>query len=196
MKHSPWITPLDAANLEMAIRVTVLTLKLEEIKIIEIGVREGYTARGIKEVCDRLSVKLQYTGIDSEHDMPIADPFPEAKVIRKLSNEAVWDIEKAHIIIVDGCHNLKMTALDFLLYKDYVIQGGLMIFHDTGEHIKFFTDYQGEGDRSNPDNWIACRKALALLGMYYSPETRGFELIVDAADSKFHTGGYSIFRKL
>lgn len=196
MKHSPWITPLDAANLEMAIRVTVLTLKLEEIKIIEIGVREGYTARGIKEVCDRLSVKLQYTGIDSEHDMPITDPFPGAKVIRKPSNEAVWDIEKAHIIIVDGCHNLKMTALDFLLYKDHVIQGGLMIFHDTGEHIKLFTDYQGEGDRSNPDNWIACRKALALLGMYHSPETRGFILYLDEADPKHHTGGYTMFKKL
>ena len=190
------ITPLDAANLSMAISATAASLQLEEIKIIEIGVHRGDTARGIKSVCDHIGVKLQYTGIDSEHDMRIADPFPGAIVIRKPSNEAVWDIESAHIIIVDGCHNLKMTALDFLLYKEHVIQGGFMIFHDTGKHIAPFVDYQGEGDRSNPDNWIACRKALQLLGMYDSPETRGFTLVIDDADESFPTGGYSIFKKL
>ena len=190
------ITPLDAANLEMAIRATVASLQLEEIKIIEIGVHRGDTARGIKSVCDKIGVKLQYTGIDSEHDMPIADPFPGARVVRKPSNEAVWDIESAHIIIVDGCHNLKMTALDFLLYKDFVLPKGLMIFHDTGNHIAPYVDYQGEGERSNPDNFIACRKALMLLGLYDSPETRGFKIWLDEAASSFHTGGYTMLQKL
>lgn len=190
------ITPTDAKNLEKSIEHVSSKKQNSEITIVEIGVRDGASARGMKEYCDIMEIKLNYIGIDNQNDMRVAVPFSGARLILKRSDEAYSDVQKADIIIVDGSHSLKCTVLDWFLYKDKLNPGGHMIFHDTGKQIKPFTDYQGEGDKNNSDNWIACRKALTNLGMYSHPEMNGFKIFVDESDLKMHTGGYSIFEKL
>lgn len=196
MNNFGLITPTDAANLEFGIFGLIDELNLQTISILEIGVHSGDTARAMKNVVESIGVKIDYVGIDSQADKPIFPPFEGARVILKSSVDAYWESPVSDIVIVDGCHNLQSTATDFLLYKDRVRTGGLFIFHDTGKHIKPFTDYQGSGDTENPDNWIACRRALDLLGLYDAPELRGFVLLLDSADEDYHTGGYTIFRKL
>lgn len=192
------ITPTDGANLEFCIRLAFKNFETDYLSLTEIGVHDGRTARGIKAYVESLDKQVLYTGIDSQTDFEVKPPFPEARFIVGYSNEVYNRIadNSQHIIIVDGSHSLTATAVDFLLYKSKVASKGLMIFHDTGKHIKPFTDYQNIGIKENPDNWIACRSALSLLGLFDSPETRGFKLILDEADDSYHTGGYTAFMKL
>lgn len=192
------ITPTDGANLEFCIRLAFKNFETDYLSLTEIGVHDGRTARGIKNFVESQGKNLLYTGIDSQTDFPMGKPFEGARFVVGYSNEVYNRIpdNTQHIVIVDGNHSLAVTAVDFLLYKSKLKSKGLMLFHDTGRHIKPFTDYQGVGDKSNPDNWIACRKALALLGLYETPETKGFKLIIDEADESYHTGGYTVLMKL
>lgn len=168
------------------------------IRITEVGVHSGHTSRQLKDFVSLLGRKLEYTAIDAQVDFKMGSPFPEAKFIIGYSNDVYGQIEDGsqHLIFIDANHNLMCTATDFLLYQSKLKPNGLFAFHDTGAHIPAFKDYQHMGDRKNPDNYIACRKALTLLGLYDTPETRGFKLFADKADVKFETGGITAFQKL
>jgi hypothetical protein len=145
-----------------------------------------------------LGRELEYTCIDAQVDFAMAKPFPEAKFIVGYSNEVYNQLEdnSQHLIFIDANHNLSSTVMDFLLYKGKVKHGGYFAFHDTGAHVPLFKDYQHMGEKSNPDNYIACRKALELLDMYVTPETKGFSLFLDKADESVETGGVTVFCKL
>lgn len=192
------ITPSDANALKECILHINNSYSTGSIKITEVGIHAGHTSRLLKQFVESLGRELDYTGIDAQVDFKMGPPFPEAKFIVGFSNDVYDQIEDGsqHLIFIDANHNLMCTVTDFLLYQSKLKHGGIFVFHDTGSHIPAFKDYQHMGDRKNPDNYIACRKALTLLGLYDTPELRGFRLFIDRADSNFETGGITAFVKL
>lgn len=179
------------------------------LNTLEIGVHKGFTSRGIKNFFEQKGRIIFHTGIDNEHDLPIPPPFEGCNLIignSMLVYDQIRD-QSQHVVLFDACHNLPMTMIDFLLYKDKVVPNGYLIFHDTGRHIKPFTDYQGMGDKNNPDMYISCRKALHQLGLIVNPKESGtaypnnifkfggMNCIMDEADETFHTGGITVFQK-
>jgi hypothetical protein len=192
------ITATDADTLKKCLDAIAFQFE-GPISVCEIGVHNGNTARFIRHYVEQvLMAKLAYTGIDSQTDFAMHSPFPEAKFIVGFSQdvyEQVPDNSQA-AIIVDGSHSYANTLMDCLLYGPKLKSKGLFIFHDTSVRIPDFKDYQHTGSRSNKLNWIRCRQALTDLGMYSSPETRGYALVYDIADPDADTGGYSVWRKL
>lgn len=192
------ITPSDAGVITMCIQDLNERFSNEPIKITEVGIHNGHTSRLMRNVVLSLGRELDYTGIDAQIDFKMGPPFEGAKFIVGYSTDVYAQIEDGsqHMIFIDANHNLVYTAADFLVYQSKLKPGGLFVFHDTGSHIPAFKDYQHMGDRKNPDNYIACRKALTLLGLYDTPESRGFRLFIDKADQKYETGGVTAFVKL
>jgi len=60
--------------------------------------------------------------------------------VRKKSVDAVGDVdlEKYDLLFIDGSHEYDDVCRDFLLYKDRLVNGGVVVFHDYG-------------DKTNPD---------------------------------------------
>lgn len=165
------------------------------ITTLEIGVHEGKTSRGIRDFIKARGRDLWHTCIDNQRDFKMDAPFYESRFIIGNSEEVHGQVrdDSQEFILVDGNHNLRHTILDFVLYNSKLKIGGIMAFHDCGSHIGL-VDYQGEGDRNDPDNWIACRKALSFLGLIDN-KFPGFELILDIADPSHPTGGIIAIRK-
>lgn len=163
----------------------------------EIGVHKGNGSRGIHQfLSDKGRINF-HTGIDNNHDLQVSPPFPGCNLIIGNSIEVYNQIadNSQHFILIDGCHNYPMTMADFLVYSDKVRIGGLIAFHDTGDQIKPFTDYQGMGSKEDPDMYIACRKAVIKLGLIDN-EFSGWKLMLDASDKQFHTGGITVVQKI
>lgn len=162
---------------------------------LEIGVHKGDTSRGIRDFFLDTNRVHFHTAVDNQRDFAVGTPFPECNFIVADSMTAYTQVRdrSQHFVFIDGCHNYPMTMVDHLLYSDKIVKGGYMAFHDTGIHIPDMKDYQGMGDRSHPDMYIACRKALLRLGLFESPK---WETVIDDADPTKDTGGITVFKKL
>ena len=125
-------------------------------------------------------------------------PFPECQFIIGKSQEVYNEIadESQHFLFIDGSHSFHNTAADFLLYKDKIVKGGYIAFHDTGKQIKPFKDFQGlpTDNRKDPLNYIACRLACEKLGLLDNT-FHGWELVFDESDETKDTGGILVIRK-
>lgn len=167
-----------------------------QLYTLEIGVHRGMTSRGINLYLAQKHRTHIHTGIDNQRDLPINRPFSECQLILGNSSVVYNKVpnNSQHLIFIDGCHNYPNTIIDFLLYQDKVKENGFIMFHDCGEQIKDFTDYQGEGDRSDPDMFIRCRKAVMNLGLLDGRRT-GFKLLIDEYDPLYHTGGIVVIQK-
>lgn len=184
--------------------------------ITEIGCYGGDTANGLSEYVQSNGGKAFITGIDNNKDGE-GVRFKYDNLIIGNSDEAAYKIpdESQHLIFVDGCHCFAHVVSDFFCYAPKIKVGGYFAFHDTGEHIKPFKDFQ-HGDRENPDAYISVRKALTEIGLLIL-ETKDeqwigrygehfqwatgnrnecWELVFDEADPNDEAGGICIFRKL
>lgn len=159
------------------------------INTLEIGVRDGRTSRGIHQFLSDAGRINFHTGIDNNHDMETPVPFDGCNLIIGNSMEVFNQVadDSQHLVFQDGCHNLPMTMVDFLLYAPKVRSGGYFAFHDTSPLIKPFTDYQGMGSKEDPDMYISCRKALNMLGITKNGFP-GWGWIWDTWDTGDHTG--------
>ena len=167
------------------------TGKDRKLRVLEIGVCHGDTARGIKEFLDNNSIPFIYYGIDSERDRVINKPFPEANLFIGSSEKLYKDInEYFDLIFIDGCHCLEHTILDFSLYSDKIVTGGYVLFHDTSPLVQG-RDYQGHGfnGEGSLDNYIAVRRGIEYLEMY---SRKYWELIIDEQKEQ----GMMLFRRL
>lgn len=209
------ISETDARCLEKTIDEIWMGFPAEDINITEIGIFDGQTARGLYQYAtskvwatdeENIDIGCNYTAIDNNKDKEVLIPFPECKMIVGNSDEVHNQIEynSQHLIFIDACHCLHHVQKDFICYNSKVKVSGYIAFHDTGEHIKPFTDYQ-HGDKDNPDNYISVRKALnylELLSNYSLPKAevssqRGkWELIYDEADITDPCGGVTVFKKI
>ncbi len=165
------------------------------INTLEIGVHAGNTSRGIHSFfLDKGRINF-HTGIDSQKDFSMSAPFEGCNFLigdSLMVSQQIRD-NSQHFVFIDGCHNFQYTAADFLLYKNKVIKGGYLAFHDTGSQIKPMQDFQG-GDRNNPYHYIACREAAFQLGLLDN-KFYGFELVMDEWDNSFPTGGILVVKK-
>lgn len=208
------ISEIDGKTLEKTVDLIIEESNFLPIRITEIGLFDCGTAKGIYEYLQEeknlLDNDIIYTGIDCEKDKLIHPPN-WMNFIRGNSNEVYNQIpdNSQHLIFVDGCHCFSHVVSDFFCYAPKVKVGGYFAFHDTGKHIKEFKDFQ-HGDKTNPDAYISCRKALASIGMFddagydlhldgtLSPRymgNHGFRIILDEADSENEAGGIIVFKK-
>lgn len=167
------------------------------INTCEIGVHRGDGSRGIhKFITDAGRINF-HTGIDNQHDFAMGSPFEGCNFIIGSSIEVYNQIadNSQHFLLIDGCHNYALTMADFLVYSDKVRVGGFVAFHDTGEQIKPMTDFQGMGDKDDPDMYISCRKAVKKLGLF-DDTFPGWKYQFSIWDDQFHTGGITVVKRI
>ena len=108
------------------------------IRVLEIGMHDGGTARGIenylKPVSDRIGRNLlRYTGIDPENGSTRPRHIPAGgKVIIGDSAEVFSQVEgPLDLVWVDGCHCMNHVILDVAHYATMIRVGGFILFHDA-----------------------------------------------------------------
>lgn len=182
------------------------------LNITEVGLFNCLTSVGINDyMWEKYKCGVNYTGIDNEKDKKIIPPH-WMNLIKGNSNEVYNQLkdESQHFLFLDACHCFSHVVSDFFCYAPKVKVGGYLLFHDTGEHIKPFKDFQ-HGDKENPDAYISVRKALDSMGLlknyaygfrqnggehYIRIGDYGFQLIFDESDTNDEAGGISAFKKL
>lgn len=198
------ITERDAHTMNWLLSMVVNTYRGKSaIKTLELGVHNGDTSRGIRDFFLEAKAPHKHIGIDNQRDFAMGSPFPECEFIIGDTMLVSHEVENNSVdfLFIDACHNLPMTIADFVLYKEKVKNRGIVAFHDTGSHIAPFTDYQGQGQKDQPDMYISCRKAIRMLGLpllpYMKKNTLGDEwlCIIDEADPSRHTGGITAYIK-
>lgn len=204
------ISNIDQECIEATLNYLMSDFPLVDLRITEIGIYDGQTARGISDYVISKNRGVCYHAIDNEKDKPILRPFEGCNMIIGNSNEVYNRLpdESQHLIFVDGCHCFAHVLGDFFCYATKVKKGGYFCFHDTGKHIKLFKDFQ-HGDKDNPDAYISVRKALETVGLlrdiniddiYRDTEVNGrlsdWKLIFDEADETDEAGGICVFKKL
>lgn len=188
------MTELDYETMDKTLGLVCARFPEGIINSLELGVHRGDTSRGIRDFFKEKGRINFHTGIDNQHDLKMGAPFPECHFIIGNTMEVYNEIKpiSQHFLLIDANHSYPMTILDFLLYSDKVVPGGYIALHDTGAHIKPFTDYQGMGSKEDPDMYISCRKALSRIGEIYTDK---YSMIFDLADDTKHTGGITVFQK-
>jgi hypothetical protein len=189
------ITNLDARNIEETLLKTYNHFKTK-LRIIEIGVCAGCTARGMKNFLDKKQIPFEYFGIDNGRDGNIQLPFPEATLILGDSAKVYYKVPgQFHFVFIDGCHCILHTMLDFLLYGDKLLIGGFVVFHDTSPLVQGLDPYQDGTDSPQISDFaIACKKGIELLKF----ENRNdWEKIIDTYDyTDKLRGGVTIYKKI
>jgi hypothetical protein len=193
--------PTDPTVIERTLLEVARVFKCDPpFRVLEIGVCEGKTARGIKEFLDSYNIKFEYWGVDNQRDRSVELPFPGANLVIGDSTTEYHRIPNDkwfRWILIDGCHCVNHAMLDFLHYSPLLSSGGFILFHDTNPDTQGKLDYQGHGPKDNPDMYISTRKAMELLGLS-TGYLRGWSLVEDAI-GKFNpngvTGGITVFRK-
>jgi hypothetical protein len=188
------ISKLDSETIEATLRL-ILDVNKSVVSVTEVGLFNCATSIGIYEfLAEHGCPALRYTGIDNEKDKPINAPFWMDLIIGN-SNEAYYRLEdeSQDMIFIDGNHSFPFVVSDFFCYAPKVKEGGFMLYHDTGRHIKPMTGYQS-GDIGNPDSYIAVRKALKAMGLL-DDKYEGWELVFDRADETDAMGGIVVLKK-
>lgn len=220
MINHGWMTDKDAETIQKTLDLVCEQFPAGVINTTELGVREGKTSRGIHDYLTGKKRINFHTGVDNQHDIPVPVPFEGCNLIIGNSIEVYNQIadNSQQFLFVDACHSYPMVVADFFCYHKKVKKGGYIAFHDTGKHIKPFTDHQGMGSKEDPDMSISVRKALDRIGLLeqdkpddddfrrgWRPEEgsppiykikHGFKLIYDEADETLHTGGVTVFKKV
>lgn len=162
-------------------------------RFVEIGVLTGQTSRGIKQFCDENGVALEYWGIDPvspETHGKSRDPFPGACFIQGDSAESFHLVPpRLDVVLSDGCHCINHVILETFHYGFRVIDGGWLLFHDTGPRIQqTMPDPHGP---NIPEFHNSVRAAHDLIGFPFWPWRLRME--VDSGNGKW--GGLSAYRK-
>lgn len=204
------ISDIDVLTLQKTLDLIMDDFRNQPIHVLEIGIYNGRTSKGIKEYIQSYGRECIYTGIDNLQDQEPRVFFPDdAKLILGDSHIVYTRIPEhsQHLIIFDGNHSYPYVIMDFFCYQDKVKYDGYLMFHDTGSHIKPFKDYQKTGDKSHPDSHISVRKALMDIGLFDfvwmdrdNSDLNGvvvgeWGVIFDEADENDEAGGFTVFKK-
>jgi hypothetical protein len=205
------ISETDARTLEKTIDLICDEFDEKTLNVTEIGIFDGQTARGIYEYIISkeypfYDIELQrsinkdyecnYTAIDNEKDKPIQLPFPECKLIIGNSNEVYNQIEdnSQHLCFIDGGHDFPTVISDWYCYKNKVMVGGFLCFHDTSPQAQG-RDWQRKGDENDPDMSISVLKALNEIGLMQG-RVDGWGLVFNEFDPEDRCGGVCCFRRI
>lgn len=195
MKYG-WMSEKDGLTMDRILGLVCERFPQGVINTIEIGVREGRTSRSIRDFFKNKNRINFHTGIDNLRDIQVGSPFSECHFIVADSFDASEQVQdnSQHLCFIDANHSFHFTAADFLLYKEKIIKGGYLAFHDTSPNIKPFTDYQGVGKKESHFNFISCRLVVEKMGLL-KDQFHGWKLILDEYDEHFPTGGIVLIQK-
>lgn len=138
------------------------------LRILEVGIANGYTGRGMFNRLVKLGCTVEYHGIDGPGGAPHEGVLPEGGTFHQGDSTEIFESvpDGFHFVFIDACHCSNHCALDFLNYGTKTVVGGYIIFHDTNPNQKWQGAYwQGHGPKT-PAFGIATRAALRKLGMY------------------------------
>lgn len=171
------------------------------INTFELGVHRGQTSRGIHNFFLQQQRVHFHIAIDNGADnLPMVAPYDGCHFIGGNSIEVYNELpnDSQHFGFIDANHSFPMTVIDFFCYCTKIRVDGFIALHDTGAHIKPFTDYQKIGSKSDRDMFISCRKAADALGLL-NPHSYvngcQFEKVYDIYDDGSHTGGILCLRR-
>lgn len=208
------ISKLDSEVLMKTIDLICQEFPGQEINTCCIGIFDGDTDRSIYEYVTgkgygsasinpsmgtmrNNNYKCNHTAIDNEKDKLIHPP-QWMKFIRGNSNEVYNQIpdNSQHLIFIDALHTFPAVIADFFCYSPKVKRGAYLAFHDTGRHLDPLSQWQGVGDKNDPDMCLGgVRKALDAIGLFTFDNDQ-FTLIFDEADVNDSGGGICVFKKL
>lgn len=140
------------------------------VKMLEVGVANGYTAKGVGAFCKRMGFQLEYHGIDNECGRPHDGTLPEGGTFHLGDSTEIFESipDGFGLLFVDACHCNNHCMLDFLNYHPKVVVGGYVLFHDTNPSPKWQgwepSHWQGHGPKTAAF-CIATQQALAKLGL-------------------------------
>lgn len=192
-----WMPPHDYATMDKTLELVCAQFPDGIINSTELGVRDGRTSIGIHQFFSEKHRTNFHTGIDNGRDMEIKEPFPGCNLIIGNSIEVYYHLRdnSQHFLFFDASHAFPMVVADFFCYQGKIKKGGYAAFHDTGKQIPLYKDYQGMGDKGDPDMFISCRKALDKIGLL-NDTYPGWKLIFDEFDPNHDTGGIVVVQKL
>lgn len=196
-----WLPEFDQRTMDKTLSLVLELFPDGVINTTELGVRDGKTSIGIHNFFTESKRINFHVGIDNGRDMPIKEPFPGCHIIIGNSCEVYNQIADSsqNFLFIDANHSYPMTVIDFWCYCRKVKINGLIALHDTGEQVKPFTDYQGMGNKEDPDFYISCRKAASDLGLLNDRSfVNGctFQKVLDQYDPNFHTGGMLVLKRI
>lgn len=167
------------------------------INTLEIGVHHGLTSRGIRDFFKSKARINFHSALDNQQDFKMDTPFPECDFIVGDSLQVAEMIRdrSQHFIFIDANHSFRYVISDFIMYKEKVVAGGYMAFHDVSPHIAPFTDYQQVGAKENPYNYISCYEAVQKLGLLDN-RFLGWSKVVFNYDETKPTGGILLVKKI
>ena len=84
------------------------------------------------------------------------DPSSLEKLVNIIKNK------KLDLLFIDGDHAYKSVLADYLLYKDFVCEGGIIAFHDTRNTIN------NSGVKKCLDKIITIDKNIKLKNIFFS----------------------------
>lgn len=198
------ISQADSKTLEMVIDGACKYFSDKTINVLEVGLYGGDTGLGVMNYINSKDRNGFITGIDNNKDGEKLR-YEYSKLIIGNSNEVYNQIEdqSQHIIIIDACHCFTCVISDFYAYASKLKYHGMMLFHDTGKHIKPFTHFQ-HGDINNPLAYISVRAALNSVleadSNFYFGQRRRFGrhdwfIRMDEADTENEAGGFIVIEK-
>lgn len=187
------ISETDAKCIEK----TIDLIQADIVSVLEIGLFNCETSKGIKSYIESKGKKVVYTGIDNQRDKKIDKPDwmwfilgNSSEVYNEIANES------KHLVFIDGLHTFPGVVSDFYCYSQKVKRNGFIVFHDTGFHIDPLHGWQGVGRKDDPDMCLGgVRKALKKIGLLDN-KFPGWRLVFDEADVKDLAGGVCVFKKI
>lgn len=143
------------------------------IRVLEIGMHDGGTARGIEQFVNKtMGCALQYVGIDPDDGTSRPRYVPENGIViigdsAEVFNRVPFGFD---LVWVDGCHCMNQVMLDTIHYSPCVRPGGFMLFHDVnprgqGSHHQ----YQGP---ETPEFGLATDMAHEEIRFPWAPWTK------------------------
>lgn len=194
------LTNTDVEQIFESLKILKETFKFQKLNILEIGTFDGRTARGVRQKMLEMNMNFNFYSIDDGSHMKHNEkPFEECNMIFGDSTECFNNVpEELHWVFIDGCHCVNHIMLDFLNYGHRVVNGGVLLFHDTAPqaqavHRSIGSCWQQHGNKEDPEFGIATLKAFEKLDIH---NRQDWELVSDRFDPKPKLGGISIFRKV
>lgn len=194
--------PCDGKLLDYSIDSVCEAFPVATINLLEVGVFQGVTARGLMGRLRSKGRAFDYTGIDIT-----IQPEAQCEGMKMLCGDS-FDVagripdRSQHWILIDACHDFPHVVADFLAYKEKLKRHGLLLFHDItknfdaarGTPVPEF--YQGHGSRDNLLRYVAVRPALIALGLLEGDRWADqFELVQEDPGTET-SGGMLILRRV
>ena len=162
----------------------------QPVRVLEIGVHSGSTARGMKEFIEARGFAIEYCGVDNGVLTEIKQPFPGAEIVLGDSAEVFHLVPGGFdVLIVDGAHSRNHVILDTYNYSPKVRPGGFILFHDTSPEIQQ-TMREAYGP-DIPEFYNSVNDALAMIRFPW----RGWSFFASEYEPGHKYGGMTAFRR-